>query len=210
MGARRRLLISAVLAVVMVLPACNRGKGKTYDSPQAVFDAMVAASAKEDWPGMMNCLTDESQDKLTFAVAFMGSLMKQFAGFDKDKGAEAAKAIDEAFKKHGMSEAQLAHLGKDMSPDIQSMRKVIEPIKDKPGFVADVLGALKKLGNKEGTPQQFSGTLTDLKVNGDKATGTVVRNVAGKETKEPVEFKKVGSGWKIEMPDKGMGPVGPK
>src|SRR5437773_956854 len=119
---RRRAVIGVLLAAAMVLPACRRNK--SYSSPQAVFDAMVAASTKEDWPGIMNCLTDESQDKLTFAVAFMGSLMKQFASFDKDKGAEAAKAIDEAMKKHGMSETQLAHLGKDMSPDIQTMRKV--------------------------------------------------------------------------------------
>jgi hypothetical protein len=208
---RRSALLGAVLTAAILLPACNRKK--SYDSPQAVFDAASAANAKEDWPAVMNCLTDESQDKLTFAMAAIASFMKGFAGLDKDHGKEVSQAIDDAMKKHGLTEEHQQKLSKGMfdtkggSQDIQSIRQAIAPIKDKPGFVGDIMAAMKKFGNKQGDqqPQQFAGTLKDVKIDGDKATGTVVRTVAGKEISQPMEFRKVGGGWKIEISDKPMG-----
>src|SRR5262245_6826842 len=213
MTPRRGVLIMPVLAAALVLPACK--SKTTYDSPQAVFDAAAAASAKQDWAGFMNCLTDESQDKFTFSLAVGAISYKFFASMDREKGAEAAKAIDEALKKHGVNEADLPDLGKDMfkmsapQDEREMMRKVLGPIKDKPAFVADIIAAMKKLVNKE--PQQkFAGTLTNVKIEGDNATATVVRKTPNKETQGPMAFRKVGGGWKIELFGMPMGGMGSK
>src|SRR5262249_51688371 len=148
MNPRRGVLIVPVLAAALVLPACK--SKKTYGSPQAVFDAAAAAAAKQDWAAFMNCLTDESQDTFAFSLAVGAIFYKSLAGMDKEKGAEAARAIDEAMKKHGVNEADLPDLGKamfKMSPpqdQREMMRKVLGPIKDKPAFVGDVIAAMKK------------------------------------------------------------------
>jgi hypothetical protein len=215
MYSRRAAVIVTVLAAAIVLPACNRKK--SYDSPQAVFDAATAAASKEDWPAFMNCLTDDSQDKFTFGVAFGAMMMKGFAAIDKDKGKDVSDAIDAALKKHGMTEAHMQEIGKGMvdlkgpkQSEKETLKKAIAPIKDKPAFVADVMAALKKLGSKD-TQEKFGGTLKDLKIEGDKATAKVTRTMGGKETQEPIEFRKVDGGWKIELPDDGpFGGAGPK
>ena len=210
MNPRRGVLIVPVLVAALVLPACK--SKKTYGSPQAVFDAAAAAAAKQDWAAFMNCLTDESQDKFTFTLAVSANFIKSIASMDKEKGAEVAKAIDEAMKKHGVNEANLpkAMFNKSAPQDEREMmRKVVGPIKDKPVFVGEVMAAVKKLVNKE-PQQEFAGTLTNVKIEGDEATATVVRKTPNKETQEPMAFRKVGGGWKIELFGMPMGGMGPK
>jgi hypothetical protein len=43
--------------------------------------------------------------------------------------------------------------------------------------------------------------LTEVKIDGDKATGVPVLTIDGKEQKGSVEFVKVGDGWRI-IPDR--------
>ncbi len=226
MSPQRAMMIGAVLVAAVMLPACNKStttdtksggdKSKTYDSPQAAFDAATAAATKEDWGTFMSCLTDDSQDKFTFGVAFGAMFVKGFAGMDKEKGKDVAKAIVDAIAKHGVTEAHLDQLANDRAnkklapPEERDLvRKLVQPINDKAGFVADMLAAMKKAGNKQST-EAMGGDLKDVKVEGDKAAGTVVRKKGGKDTQEPIEFRKVDGGWKIELPDKPLGGLGPK
>ena len=52
--------------------------------------------------------------------------------------------------------------------------------------------------------EESASTLKDLEIKGDKATGTKVKEVDGKEVREPIEFLKVGRSWRLvaEKPGK--------
>src|SRR5206468_3944962 len=101
-----------------------------------------------------------------------------FAGMDKDKGKDTIKAMDDAMNKHGLTEEYLKTVEKDNpgkkgtpQEERDMLRKLVAPVKDKSAFIADIMTALKKSGDKD----SFSiGTdLKDVKIDGDKATGTV-------------------------------------
>ena len=58
---------------------------------------------------------------------------------------------------------------------------------------------------KKDQEEAIGGELKDLKIDGDKATATLVRKKGGKDAQEPIEFRKVGGGWKLELPERPMG-----
>lgn len=221
---RRVAIVTALASVILTLPACDNSLGTsrkpddkggappavTYDSPQKVFDAAVAAAGKEDWTTFMACLTEDSRDGFTGAVMIGAVMMKGFAEIDKEKGKDAAKAIDEALKKHGLDEETLKKdmpKGPGAAGGREALKKLVAPVKDKPAFIADVMAAFKKLGAKE-MDKNFGGELKDLKVDGEKATATLKRTQNGREKIEPIEFRKVGGGWKIELPAQMLDPAG--
>src|SRR5262249_14189715 len=183
MNPRRAAMIVTVLAAAISVPACDptkpgsdskpgaENKGKSYDTPQAVFDAAKDAAVKEDWGTFMTCLTDDSKNTFTFMIAFGGMFVKGFAEMDKDKGKENTKAIDDAMAKHGSTEANFKKLEKELGnkkatrqEERETIRRIVEPIKDKAAFVTDVMAAMKKAGKKD-SDEAIGGELKDLKID---------------------------------------------
>src|SRR5262249_52567761 len=107
---------------------------------------------------------------------------------------------------HGLTEEVLKKQPKldlkDPEAAKKGMKQMLEPIKDKNAFVADMMTAMKKLGGdkKDSGPMGKDAELKDVKIEGDTATGTVVTKHDGKEKSEAIKFRKVGGGWKIELP----------
>jgi hypothetical protein len=222
MKPRRALLILPLMGALALLPACNpsssnsggkpnAAKSTSYGSPKEVFDAASAAAAKEDWPTLVQCLTDESRDGLAGTLVMGGMLMKGFAALDKDKGKESAKQIEDVLTKHGLTEEHLKKMdqeppakGSDPKDDMKVLAKLIEPIKDKTAFIAEMMTVMKKVADKD-TLVSFGNELKDLKIDGDTARGTFLMKQGGKEKQEPIEFRKGSNGWKIQ---KQFGPKG--
>jgi len=84
---------------------------------------------------------------------------------------------------------------------MKSMRELSAPIKDRKGYVTEILTVMSS-DPKGGFKTSISGgtTLTGLKINGAKASGTTINTINGITTKEPIEFVKIGGGWKLELP----------
>src|SRR5262249_40934089 len=68
-------MAAALVAVALGAPPANAG-GKVYKTPQAAFDAFVAATKQEDWKTAYTILTDDTGKKLTGGMVFMGVFMK--------------------------------------------------------------------------------------------------------------------------------------
>jgi hypothetical protein len=188
---------------------------KVYKTPQAVFDAAIAAAKKQDFKAFCECMDDESRDALAGQFAMMGMMVKSFSEFDpKDKG--KAAPLDAILKKHGLTEEVMKKGPPNLprpakapkGPDEQNkamaeMARVM--IKDRTGFIVEMLAALEKMGDKpKKSSPIFAGevSLVDLKIDGNSAKGTLLTRENGKEDREPISFKKQGPTWKVVMPAK--------
>jgi hypothetical protein len=205
----------AVAALVAALALATSGHGgETYRTPQDVFNAAKEAAKKKDIKGFMNCVTEESQDILAGGTAFAAVMLKSFAtafakGDEAKKLLERMKDLDATLARHGLTEEALARMKGELSIDVaknpeaikKAIKILVRPVKDKVAFFGDVLAALDKLGTKPGEgPLPADAELKDVKVEGDFASGVVVSRKDDKERREPLHFKKVGGGWKIDLP----------
>jgi hypothetical protein len=222
MPARFRL-IAALLALAALLPTTlgcgGSASGGDFSTPEACFASMQTAGKNKNIAGMINCLTVESQEVLCGGMVLMGNMMKMFGGMAAtggDQGAEMkqqAEAIAAVLEKHGVTEDALKDAAPtaEMASDAGAIRKLAGVVSDKPQFIADMFAVMEKSsqgGNfSEEFESQIAGTLKDVKVEGDSATGTIVTT----KGEEPIAFRKTAEGWKlhIELPAMGGGMPGP-
>jgi hypothetical protein len=178
-------------------------KGKSYNSPEAVFKAAQGFAKKKDFKGFLGCMTEDSQKLVTGQLIMTGSMIKAFAGLDPSgKAAEMVKPIDKVFSKHGLTDEALKKIksAKDPKQAGKTMRAAAELVKSRADFCSDLIAALDK-ANPKGAQPFAEGTLKDVKIDGDKAKATIVMKAGEKERTEPIEFAKVGGGWKLVMPE---------
>ena len=80
------------------------------------------------------------------------------------------------------------------------MKELAVPIKDKPAFIGDMSAALEEMNPGESTTLSFqSATLKDVKIDGEKATGTITRTVKGRTGDQPIHFTKIDGGWLVDI-----------
>ena len=202
---RPRAAVLTTLLMAGVLGLSNaRAQDKEpagFATPKAVFDAAVKASKAKDFKAFAAVFTPESQGKLAGQLAGLGVMFKAFSAFDKEgKMKDKLADFDKIMDKHGLTKDVMGKLKQTKDPkEIEANNKVIATaIKDKPAFVGDVMKWLDAAnpGKNKGGPLDEA-TLKGVKVDGDKATGTVVT----KDKEEPMEFAKVGGGWRIVLPE---------
>ena len=206
--ANSRTVAAGMVLAILLLPAlhgCGSKGGATHATPDDVFQAAKAAAAKEDWKGFCDCLTDDSRDTFAGGMAFAGVMMKAFGELGGKEAQGKLKPIDDVLSKHGLTEENLKKMEKapplgggekDMA---KAMKEMAAPIKDRSAFVADMVAALKQVEGKgkDQPPFPKDAVLKDLKIDGDSAKAVVVGRQGDVERSDPIEFRKVGAGWKI-------------
>ncbi len=204
-------VVRCALVLVIAIGCVGCGSAK-HDSPQAVYDAAKVAVQAKDFQKFCGCLTPESQDLMAGGMVMAGVMMKGMAVGMGAMGGDEAKAkaekkfapVDEVLAKHGVSSEELEKEGENM--DVQAdpkvaMKKFSERIKDKPAFIGDMMKAMESLredGQGGGPADEFTANLTDVKIEGDTASGTTAKPDAPDE-KSPIHFKKVDGGWFIDL-----------
>jgi hypothetical protein len=214
LAARRLLTVALLVAALLVFASRAEAGGAKYATPQEVFNAVGKAAEKEDWKTMIDCYTDDTRDLLAGGMVVMVGFLKAFADFDKTgKIQEQIKVLEGVLQKHGLTADAIKQLGK-VPPDIggkdreaalKVMRMILTPVKDRTAFLVDFFNTAKKLDSGRGLirdlPLTTNTRLEDVKIAGDRATGVVVSTKQGKEKRDPLEFRKVGGSWKIDLPD---------
>src|SRR5262249_28265932 len=159
----------ALCLAALAAPAGAAG-GKAYASPQEVFDAAIKAAQKEDWRTFTNCLTNDSADTLAGGLALGAVLTKTFlsALAEKDetgKIKEILLIVDGVIKKHGLDKETPERIDlKDQAAVKKLLGEYKRRIKDRAGFVADMMAAQKKIpGGEKAAPYQGGAELKDLK-----------------------------------------------
>lgn len=178
---------------------------KPYATPKEVFEAArVALNGK----AFYHSLTPDSQKLLNGYILIGGVFFEAFAVTDDSK--KAAKAMEKVFSKHGVTGKAVSKFLSSTEKDAGKLfRAAAELIKNPDYFFDDYAAAMKKAYGKtyqmsflaqaisDDTHAELS--LTDLKVNGDKASGRVIYEIDGKKTKTTIHFVKAGSSWKIAL-----------
>ena len=135
------------------------------------------------------------------------SKMAALAGQKAAKEAEAKLApLMAVLTKHGISDAKVAELGKDVGfAGLRDPKAANEQaaalISNKRAFISDMFDGFTKMAEAEGQSpaDAFKGELQDLQVNGNTATATIF-NANGKQKKRPITFENVeGKGWLIDV-----------
>ncbi len=213
--------VAALVAVMLTAPPAL-ADGIVYKTPQEAFDTLVAALKHDDWKTACTTLTDETIDQMTGALLVRGislkRFMEEFAAKDRQgKLKEPLKILDALFERHGLTKEKLEKLdlksvlkGKGDKKDLQKgFAMLAASVKDRCGFLGDFFKALKKLPGKQDAPGFVpvgDVALKDLKVEGNSASGSIVAMKDGKEKRDPIRFRKIGEGWKIELELKTGGP----
>jgi len=185
----------------------GQATSKVHETPEQAFRAFMAAGEKEDWKGMCECLTNETRDKLAAGLIFAGSLAKGFATTEEQKA--KLKAVDDVLAKYGIKDGQAPANAPKTEMDLEkAMMKLIESIQDRNAFIADVLAAFKQASDHPSMnplAAPFFGfkdvRLEEVKIRGNSATAVAVARRDGQEARQPLNFRKVGDGWRIEIPE---------
>jgi hypothetical protein len=200
----RRTFVAGLLIVALAAGGCNGGGGAGLAgaTPQETFDAMKAAAVKKDWSGMISCMTPQTQEMMLGGMAMMVEFMGAIPG-----GGDKMKGASDILTRHG---AKLDTSGLIGSPDAtkpnpqEALKKLVGDVKDKPACLAEVMAWLEKNGDdkmKSGmnSDQMANSTLSDVKVEGDKATAKITSKKDGKEESHDVHFQKIDGKWYADM-----------
>jgi hypothetical protein len=214
----RPLSTAAVALLVLALtgPSAEAGGkgGKVYKTPQEAFNALKEAAKNEDWKTICTIVTDDSLSMMAAGGAvgavFMKGFIEAFAKDKKDDKVEKiVKDLNAALNKHGLTDEVLKGFnlkalfdpktGKDPAATKKILAGVAGKIKDRCAFLADLFKALPSEGGSPLAPLATA-QVKNIKVDGDTAKGVLITSKGGKEKEQPIEFRKVGGSWKVEMP----------
>jgi hypothetical protein len=215
------LALALLLALAVAAPLAQAGKQPGAASPQEAVAALQKATAAGDMlqalpvisPGGLKQIANEGVTGLLMVLAFSDP-DDAMPGSTKPSNTELAakrkqykQAVDlatQTVKPYGLD----ALFGKPVLADEtqKSLNAALDKA-DNAALITSLYGSLTKLAPLLGMkqtpkPEPFikTGTVTDYKINGDKATA---RNNA-----ETMNFVRIGGRWYIEPPTTG-GPGGP-
>jgi hypothetical protein len=198
-----------VFGAMLLLVGCGKASSTTnadFSSPEATLATAKAAVADNDYRTFAACFTPGGQETMAAGFVMIGGMMQFMMAQDDEnpeKGKASAAKIKKVLEDHGVTEGSRPKITLDMSADRESqnkeLRKLSEPVKDKPAFIADFIGVMQEVGDKpDARIIESSAALKDLNIEGDTAQATLVQTREMKETTTPINYKKIGQDWKID------------
>jgi hypothetical protein len=184
-----RVLLIVLLAATV---SAAQNAGSPAKSPEAAFEAARTAASKSDLKALFAAVDPATLDELAADCGVAGAALR---GLAPSAGADLKARIDgvsAVLDRHGLTATAV----KKVAPEDEKKRKeaYLALVKDKVGFLAEVLPAMAKGGKAEAPSWAAGAKLENLKVDGSTATAVVV----GKAGKEPIAFVKVGEAWFVK------------
>jgi len=167
-------ILPAVAAVLLV------GCGGSNSSPEAVFGAAKKAAETKDWKGFYGCCDPEN------ALQMLAGMVMA-AGFSVMQDKEGEKELKELLRRHGLESDKPSAMKGDSKPDLAT-------VKDPAACFGDLMAFCEKKSKSAdmNTMMRLQGDLTDVKIDGDKATGTVALKNG---PKTPIAFVRLNGSW---------------
>jgi len=204
----RVVALVAPLLGALILSASARDEDKdkpkatVYKTPQEVFDAFIPAMNKRDTKAYVGCLAPAALKRMAGQLARLGVQRRVFAetggkdGGPNDKLMKSWKGTFEVLDKHGLTGEVTKKI---KATDQQKAEAALAAlVKDHAAFVLDYLDAVDKQEGNKLKEGNLKAKLSDVKIDGDKATGTVTVTTRAGEEKQTFGFVKVGDGWKLD------------
>jgi hypothetical protein len=180
----------------------DKPKATVYKTPQEVFDAFIPALNKRDTKTFVGCLAPEVIKKMAGDAARRGIERRIFAqtggkdGGVNDKLMKSWKGTFDVLDKHGLTAEATKKIKADDRQKAEAA--LVKLIKDHAAFLVDYQEAMDKQEGSKPKESEVKAKLGDVKIDGDRATGTVTITNKDNEEKQTFAFVKVGDGWKID------------
>jgi hypothetical protein len=197
------LRTSVPVLLVLALSAPGEDKkpepppsARLYKSPEAVYAASVAAGEKDDAEAAVHCVAPSAHADLAAFLAFNALTARKLS----DKRPRLFAGVLAVLDRHGLTEEATRDVsGTDQKAAVKALAALIKKPID---FAIEMSAAQHEFAAKMGAAKKPKVThkLTDLKIDGRKATATVVMTLGDQTFEQPMAFVKVGEGWKM-LPD---------
>src|SRR5262245_19968969 len=197
MSVRVPVLAGLLLAALATMGTAQKARAKVYETPQDVFDAFLAAVNKHDSKAFVACLTPEALKDLAArrAVATLQKRAEIKGDRDEEKLDKKYRPILDVLDRHGLTKKEIK-LGEMAKERAKARETVLRQLKDPGAFLADLLDADDKVTARKS--EKIEARLTDMKIDGDRASGIVVITEGDTERKLTYEFTKIGASWKLD------------
>ena len=172
------LLLVILSLAALGVPSPATGETAGGDSPQAVFDLAQAAGAKKDFSALAKLVAKTEQPLYALVTDMaVGMFVELYEG---EKSAEIKEKYAEIQKRHGVKEetgGEKLKITNDTPQEVidahirkraQAMYGQVDVEKYVPEVMSIVAG-MPEMSGQAFFPQE---KLTDLKIEGDRATGT--------------------------------------
>jgi hypothetical protein len=204
-----------VVVLLMLVPLAIQLFSGGYGSPEATFAAATQAAEQEDWRTFCACLTPPSRDALASSMIQSVSHLAAARSFASASGIGAGQAMDakiqpilDVLQRYSLDDETVKRMASELpmmptAADVARIDQALTPIRDRNGFVADMMAAMRQLRDGHGpTPFAARSELTDVKIDGDTARGLVVSGQDSHRGKQSITFQRSGGGWKIHAFDR--------
>jgi len=156
------------------------GETKGGDTPQDVFKAAQAAGADRDFGALASLIAPSEHAMLAFGTNMAVGMFVEF--YEGEKAADLKKKYDEIQSKHSVDmekedEGETLQITQDTPQEeidahLRKRAKMLFGHVDAVNYLPDLMGivtAMPEMAEQSFFPQE---ELTDVKVDGDRATGT--------------------------------------
>jgi hypothetical protein len=200
---RKVILGGLALAVLALAGAAQTDEETVYKTPRAAFEAALAASKKGDVKGYMACLTPGSQRRMASGLALQSLGLRARAREDEDFH-DRARPVLAVMSKHGITARATRDIRRprDAEEAAKARRTLAELIKKPAAFAVEYLNALKKAGLvKKLPPPMPPGELRDVKIDGERATGSFILKIGDQQRIQTLRFARIEGSWKLIPPE---------
>lgn len=166
------------------------------ESPQDVFNRAKAAADKDDMRSFFRLISPDGRAQMGFAMVLAAkTAIGMKASMEGGSEADAQKGLDALLEKHGVKNFPegAPPVNLEDKAAVAALAQEIFAGVDVIDLIEDMQAYFRKLGFQGGTmklTKSIEGDLTDLKIEGDRATG-----MAGGK---PGTFVKVNGRWYLE------------
>jgi hypothetical protein len=194
-------LVGVLVASIVLVAGCPGPSGGTngaqYDTPEKCFDAAKKAAEARDFKTFLRFFTPEFKQTMGGMKVLLVQIETTVMPPQDEAGKQKLEEAKAMLKAHGVDVEKLDDLlteagFKDAMGDEKKAKAAMAKLGAK---IKDLDGLLAKDLEKSNAPPDFLGTLGEVKIEGDSATGVVTIEEAEKMT---IHFKKVSGGWLID------------
>jgi hypothetical protein len=184
----------------------DRPAAREYKTPEACFEAFVAAQRSGDIRSLLACSTEALQNQMVGWKAY--ELQRAAAAFPSHD-----KEIAQLYAKHDLSDVNVMD-GLQINPE-QALHFAGERVADKAAFLISARDEFEKIAKeqakeagkdatapapKDASPDAPKPRLANIKIEGITATATVVSAEPGAPKDAQMFFRKTGGGWLVGLP----------
>ena len=168
------------------------------DSPEAAWSKAIKAYREGDYRAYMGTILPESHDE---CLCQLSAILSAAIGSEMLDAEDGLDELNEILNRYGVVDAEApAHRADSLNAPGLWGRSALGRIRDKVGFYDKVMRYLRQEKVGPRLPSLFMLTLSDVVVNGGRATGRLSGNPRLRPEAKQATFERRGERWFVRLP----------